>query len=633
MLAKEDSEILKRPTFDSEIIPFWHSGWFVAGVLFLLCLVAYFNSLNGHFVYDDYSTIRFNLSLRENDWTKIALHMPSRPLAALTFALNYKLSGMYTMPYHAANLIFHFASVFLFFLLLRRVSTVFWFAMVASGLMAIHPLNTESVSYITSRFILICAMFYFSSLLFLDTYLKRPSSGSLIGFVTCFILAALSKENAAAIPVIAVLYALLFYGREAVLRNKILFSSILILTLGGALFRIFVFLGPREAPPFFVYWPTEIGVWVRYLWLAIYPVSLNVEHDVGPLVLTSGWFLGSLLIVASLCFLLWRVRVKHPILAFWGLWFFVNLLPSSIVPLHEFMAEHTTYISLFGFCACVSYGLILFAMPLAKPKALVGIVIFILSAAYLFGTIHRNRDWQDQLSLWSDAVAKSPKRVRPHLNLANAYIDAKLYDKAINEYSLALSYFPRSKEAFSGMGVANLRMGAVSWAEENFRKALSIDPNFTDAKVGLGLVNYENELCDQTLLYLESVYPMRWESAEVVTAMADCYAKTGKIEDAIRVLKRPIEANTPVGSLYAALMEAYYIGKHHKEALEVFDRYKSRFPEIPLTELRVAAMLKDLGRREQAKVLLVQLTGDLQYGSTAKHLLKELEAYPATEKK
>ncbi|HSE40483.1 MAG TPA: tetratricopeptide repeat protein, partial [Acidobacteriota bacterium] len=426
--------------------PFWQSSWFVAILISLLCGISYWNSLDGKFQYDDHRLIRFNLALRETNWQEIIRSERSRPLSIISFALNYQLGKTAIRSYHAVNIALHFATVFLFYLLLRRTRPEGWFAIISAVLMAIHPLNTESVSYISGRSIVLCAMFYMLAMLSFDSYLRKPSWRTVAGFLISFILAGLSKENAATIPIAAALYALLLYGKESLKQSRKLILVVFLLTVAAGLYRLFIVPDTRVgAYPALTYWTTEINVWVRYLWLSIYPVGLNVDHDVAPLSITNPWFIGALILVTGLCYLLWRVRKTHAVLTFWGLWFFLNLLPSSIIPLHEFMAEHLAYISLFGFCACVSYLLMVVMKPLVKPAPLLWAVVVVICTLSIYGTVQRNKVWKDGISLWTDAAVKSPQRIRPHLNLAEAYIQQKSFDKAINEYSLALSHNPGLK--------------------------------------------------------------------------------------------------------------------------------------------------------------------------------------------
>jgi protein O-mannosyl-transferase len=603
----------------------WHSNWFSALILVLLCAAAYWNSTHGAFQYDDYSTIRFNLTFRETDWKRIVLSDPTRPLSAVSLATNYKISGNNPNSYHVFNIACHFFAVFIFYLLLKRKSQDPLIPLIAASFMAVHPLNTESVSYITSRPIILCAMFYLLSLLFLDSYLQKRSWQTAVGFFGSFIFAALSKENAAIIPVTAILYVWIFYGKPGLTQSRGLLIAALGVSVAAVLYRIFGFQKHPDTPALFLYWATEVNVWIRYLWLAIYPADLNVEHDVSPLQLTNPWFIGSLLLVIAIIIVCLKLRKRHQLLAFWGIWFFLNLLPTTVIPLNEYMAEHHTYISLFGFCACLSYLLIAICKPYAKPAFLIWIVIVIITSLYFYGTIKRNEVWKDGVTLWTDAIEKSPNRVRPHINLASAYIEQKDYDKAISEYSIALTYNPHLIDAYTGIGIAYLRLSAHTWAEQYFRKALNLNKDDANALVGMGLVYYGKRDCGETTKYLRQVYHMRWQSSEVVGALANCYAEQGNFDEAIRIIQRCIDAGPTDGNLYAALMELYFVSKKPKEALEVYDKYHSYFATNPRTQLQVASMLSRLGRVNEARSIAAVYSQDPSFGGLARKILGSIE--------
>src|SRR5262249_41677501 len=141
--------------------------------LAILCFTAYSNSFHGAFQYDDSRLILFNFSLRDLlDWKPILQYEPFRPLTVISFALNYQIGGTDPFSYHFTNFIFPLSATILFYLFLRRMLPRSAYCFIAAALFCVHPLNTESVSYIASRSVLLCAIFYLSALLFFDAYLR-----------------------------------------------------------------------------------------------------------------------------------------------------------------------------------------------------------------------------------------------------------------------------------------------------------------------------------------------------------------------------------------------------------------------------------------------------------------------------
>ncbi|HET6266504.1 MAG TPA: tetratricopeptide repeat protein [Acidobacteriota bacterium] len=602
-------------------------GWQPA-LLAALCAAVYWNSLHGAFQLDDYVLIKYNFTLRSlSDLSRVMISNVYRPLLVLTYALNFAIGRLNPFSYHVVNAILHAANIVFFYFLLARISGNRLFCFVAAAFMAVHPLNTEAVSYISSRSTLLCALFYLTSLLFFDSYLRNARAGSLWGFVVCFLLAITCKEEGLIIPLAALMYEFFFFGGESVKKHKKLYG----LTFGSvALIGItrlyFFFKHPNPFnEPFLVWVPTEASVWVRYIWLAIFPVSLNVDHDVPALSFASWQFWASAFFIAIAIIILFRIKRQQPLIAFCGLWFFVNLLvSSSFIPLNEFMAEHLVYLSLFGYCAVLS-GLLFIAADRwpALRKVFLGIGI-ILILGFGLGTVARNRVWRTDLALWSDSVAKSPHKIRPRLNLANAFILRQQYPLAIQQYEAALQLNPTIKEPYSGLGITYLRMGNLQLAEENFRKALSIDPEFTDAKTGMGMVLYYERNYPGALQYFEQVYAERQDAFELITMMADSYLHTGNYRRAIAMLEKGVTIRPDFLGWYPALVDAYYRAGEPEIASQAYDRYRSIFPQDPASRLHTAEILVEIGRTAEAKDILTQLLADPTVGAAAKDELSKL---------
>src|SRR5580765_95172 len=155
--------------------PARHANLISLALICLLGILAYSNSFHGTFQFDDMRTIRFNFSLRDiSNWKDIFLYERYRPLLMGSFALNYAIGGQDPYTYHVINLVLHIIAVFLFYLFCRKLHPDWRIAVLAAALMTLHPLNTESVSYISSRSIVLCSIFYFAGMLSYDDYLRNP---------------------------------------------------------------------------------------------------------------------------------------------------------------------------------------------------------------------------------------------------------------------------------------------------------------------------------------------------------------------------------------------------------------------------------------------------------------------------
>lgn len=530
----------------------------IAVGLAVLCLVAYWNTLHGEFQFDDERLILLNYSLQDlTHWRRILLFEPFRPVLLLTFALNYEIGGRDPFSYHVGNVALHAGNSVLFFLLLLRFrmagrdacptdaggnSAHLLYSALAAALFAVHPLNTEAVSYISGRSIVLCAFFYLLSLLFFDSYLRKGRWVDLLLFTIPLSLGLFTKEEAAMIPVAVLLYNLFFFGTESVKKHRSLHAVLIVMVVSAAVFRLYAewkYAG-LSLSSFPVYITTEIFIWLRYFWLAAYPIPLNVDHEIAPLSFSSPAFWLSLTVVASLFWLLWNFRRAQPVFVFWGWWFFMNVLPSSVIPLPDFMAEHRVYISMFGFCGALGYLVLLFPKREDTHSRILSFVLVFLVLFFTAATIHRNRVWADQLSLWYDTVQKSPGKARPHINLGYALYLRKAYDEAIQEYFIALSIKPDLPLIYNGLGLCFLKKNDFKQAEQSFDEALRIDPSYADAKTGKGLIRFRQGRYNEALSYFQQSYAKRYGSAQLNALLGICYLRTGQAQKAAELINGTI---------------------------------------------------------------------------------------------
>jgi Tfp pilus assembly protein PilF len=495
------------------------------------------------FQFDDLRLIRFNFSLRDpGNWRGILSSEPFRPLLIATFALNYRFGGRATFAYHCVNLFLHLVAIFLFYRFLSRRSANRWSALIACAWMALHPLNTEAVTYISSRSILLCAVFYFASLLSFDAYLNSQKRSHLALFCGFFLFAMATKEEGALVPFAALLWNWILCGSESVRKHKSLhlITCLLVIVLGFIRVVLFFSHAPEAFSSYSVWLPTQTLVWMHYLRLAVVPVNLNVDPDIAALSFHSPMFWIASFIVVSFIICLTKCRTRFPFVSFWGLWFFLNLFASSAVPLSDFAAEHRVYISLFGFCAAASYGIYGLYRRFLSARIMINAALIGLFVLLACGTYRRNEVWKTEISLWQDAVQKSPNKIRPHLNLAGSYFDSRQYDAAISEYKLVKNADPVNAQVYAGLGICYLRKGDLLAAESAFQHALHLDASLIDAKTGLGIILYSRGDYSGALKYFRQTYPFRRESIQLADMMSDACMRTGNYEEAIEILEHAL---------------------------------------------------------------------------------------------
>jgi protein O-mannosyl-transferase len=547
---------IQRISKDCREIEMSHCRKVVFAVLSLaiILLAIYGNSFDCSWHFDDEPNITDNpnIHLQEISWQNIRQSLfsdrnnpgfPYRPVACLTFALNYYFGGKDVFGYHLVNLVVHWVSaVFLFLFIYHTLNLPklrgkyseqsYGLAVLTTFLWAINPVQVQAVTYIVQRMASMAGMFFILSMYL---YLKARTSISrkvvVFFYGLCFasfLLAVGSKENAAMLPVVIFAYEAFIIQDDpfAFLRRNVVIVLIalgctLLIGIGYLYFNgggVFSFLkGYETARPFTLGQRllTEPRVVVFYISLLLYPLTsrLNIAHYFEystSLFNPISTIFSILAVFFSIAFALYVAR-KRPLLSFSILFFFINhVIESSIFPL-EIAYEHRNYIPSMLFFLPLVIGL--FALlDLYKAKAIIKYTVAAFISLLMIGfgqaAYLRNFDWKTPRALWKDVVQKSPNLARGYHNLGRYYHDRAHLKKALQLYEEALRkpVTNRLDESF----ITHYNLGKI-WtelkdhgkAESHFRQAINLNPSFSPAYNNLaGLLDRQGkyELVHEYLL-------------------------------------------------------------------------------------------------------------------------------------
>jgi len=451
----------------------WDRPWILAlGCVALAgCIfAAYHNTFHVPFLLDDDDSIGKNLTIRSfatalTPPTNSGVTVSGRPLLNLSLAINYRLGGTHLVGYHVGNLLIHFAAALSLFGVVRRTlklpqftkkfathaTPLAWFA---SALWALHPLQTESVTYIIQRAESLVGLCYlFTLYAFIRTVEKPSKVWTAITILACLCGMA-SKEVMATAPLVLFLYDRTFISgtfRQSWERHRGLYLGLVScwLLLGG----LIIASGGRGSSvgvtrlSSWDYALTQTSAIVRYLRLAIWPNDL--VFDYGPTMekIASVLVRSTVILVLLLAATLVALK-KRPIAGFLGTSFFLILGPTSsvVAVLTQTIAEHRMYLSL----AALVVGFVLLIYQVGKKFCWGALVA--VAAALCVTTVYRNQAYQSTLSIWEDTVRKMPDNIRALNNVAVVYIDDKRYDDAINSLSAALELVPSFSVACCNLG-------------------------------------------------------------------------------------------------------------------------------------------------------------------------------------
>lgn len=488
-----DSTVDKKNRFLSVGEPLSNVGCrnrFAFGLLVLLALIIYSNNYQCAWHLDDRPNITQNPNLHIDKFDLHAIKgvFTSRPDAArvykpipmLTFALNWYLGGGKIWGFHLVNNLVHFITAYFLFLSVQLLMQTpgsqsglnvnpYFVALLTAVLWAVHPIQTQTVTYIVQRMAAMAAMFYILGIYF---YLKArltPGSWPRIRFAAfcamCILFAVLSKESAAMLPVSLILIEIVFFpdALRFIVSNKdkMTFRLVMIGAVGLVVVLVPLFLWHEsilkvvltiyDFRPFTMAERvmTETRVLIFYLSLLFLPtyqrLSLYHHFQVSTSLITPWSTLAcTSIILIVVLFAFFRIR-KYPLLSFSILFFFLNhTIESSIVGL-ELVYEHRNYLpSLFFFLPVSAFIFRLFAKYEGQRSPIFWMLIVFMPrviSSIGIGTYTRNHDWKTERSLWEDVLKKYPDTPRALNGLAYGhYFKSGDMDTALALYQRSVSF-------------------------------------------------------------------------------------------------------------------------------------------------------------------------------------------------
>lgn len=492
------------------------NAWKVLLLLISLGLLTYGHSLNADFEFDDYRGIVENTYIKHGERPDRIFQNEdtTRFLPNLTFALNYRLSGLNVFGFHLTNVLLHLLASLLVFGLVRvtfktpelKNDPLFrdrdGIALFSSLIFFAHPVQTEAVTYIVQRSTCMATLFYFAAvLLYAQARLGTKHAPLFLGTSYLATLAgAFSKPIVFTLPLAIVAYEVYFFpknfGEIKKTAGRVLpYFAVMVLLAFIALssqtrsmdprrFGAIVDLGSKLAPG--EYLLTQCNVIRTYLRLLVFPWGQTLEYDYP--VSRSLFEIQTLASLGLLVFTflgIFRWFKKQRLLSFSILWFFMTLLvEASVIPLPDVIFEHRLYLPLFGFALFASAAAFTRARSTRQAQT---VLIFFL--AFLSGaTFLRNKTWQDQVVFMENAARKAPAKPRVIYNLARAYHRKQDLDQAETYYQRTLALSPDDADTYNSLGELYQQKNDAARAEPYFRKALALQPNHEMALINLGVL-------------------------------------------------------------------------------------------------------------------------------------------------
>lgn len=398
------------------------------------------------------------ISLKNIAWAFTSFHAANwHPLTWLSHMVDCQLFGLNPGPPHLVNVALHAVNVLLLFLILQKATGAVWRSFLVAALFAVHPLNVESVAWLSQRKSLFCALFSLLTLAAYGWYAGSPSWKKYAVVVFGFLLALMSKPMAVTLPVVLLLldYWPLERSSEASPRHKwswllieklplfALSAASSVLTMaaqrsGGAVARI-------SELPLTLRLGNAVLSCVLYIGKMFWPAHLAIfyPHPQHGLRWLDVWFAGMILVAITIA-VLFAQRARY-FKTGWFL-FLVTLLPViGIIQVgRQSMADRYAYIPCIGLFIIIAWGMNDFVTKSHIPQVVPPVVSACVILALALTTVSYLPYWQNGVDLFTHAsiIAGAPDPAIEEA-LADAFVSANLYDEAYRHYAEACTLRPQ----------------------------------------------------------------------------------------------------------------------------------------------------------------------------------------------
>ncbi len=463
------------------------------------------------------------------------------PLALLSFMLDYTFWGLNPGGYHLTNIIIHLLNGLLVYRLITKLHGDRLVSLAAAALFLLHPVQVESVAWISERKGLLSLFFM---LIAWERYLVYRAAatdkrGLAYGLsLLCFLLSLLAKTASVVLPVILLSYDWCFASKDkrVFFRDKVPFVVVAVIFAaieiyaeqpdkGGSL------AGYHGGSPLATFF-TMLPVFCRYLRLLVWPAGLNIEHwpsvhrafDLE----VAGAILLLAVIFAAGVFLFRRERR----LGFWFLFFWVGLLPvSQIVPLFLLMYEHYLYLPIIGFAALAGSGVAFVRSRVPYPLVITVLLAFWI-AALSEVSFQRTAVWRNSLSLFTDSATKSPGAFRVWWVLGGIYRLSGDFPAAQRSYEKSLELNPKSTDVLWELGNMHAERGEFDKGFHYLDRLHAINPTYVKGWDTHGDIHRDRrEYAEAEEAYLR-VMELQPDAVEVDVSLAALYRLWGRLNQA-----------------------------------------------------------------------------------------------------
>jgi protein O-mannosyl-transferase len=530
--------------------------WFLALVLVIATFVAYMPATRAGFVWDDQAHVTSNINLRSAGglwriWFEPEASQQYYPLQLSSYWLEFHLWGLHPLGYHLVNVLLHTGNAILLWQVLRRLQVPG--AWLAAAIFAVHPVEVESVAWVSERKNMLSGMFYLLALLAFFRYRppaaftgkdRHPDCRSYLLGLFLFVCALLSKTVACSLPAVMVL---LLWWKKGRVEKRDVYALTPLFVIGAALGLTTAWLEKYHVGAAGTDWSLSFVqrclLAGRALWFyagkLFWPHPLSFIYPRWEIDAHTWWQYLFPVAAAGVWVTLWLLRRRlgrGPLVAVSA--FAVMLFPAlgffDVYPFrYSFVADHYQYLAGIGLIALFVATASNWASSrqLKRDTQCAGSASLLLVLGAL--TWRQAQIYRNAQTVWRDTLVKNPRCWLAHNNLGNASLQAGNVPDAVRHYELALQFNPGLAEAHNNLGTALIQTGKLQAAIEHYQLAVRINPDLVMARYNLGLASAHAGKLPKAIQQWEQAAQLQPNMTEAQMDLADAFLRTGRTRDAI----------------------------------------------------------------------------------------------------
>ena len=601
-----------------------------------------FLGLDDHLYVTENVSIQLGLSLESVGWAMTTFKEGVwNPLTWLSFMLDYQLWGLNPAGFYLTNLSLHLASVVVLFFVLHQLTGALWRSMLVAALFALHPLNVESVAWVTERKNVLSTLFGLLTLGAYGGYVRKPGWTRYLGMMGLLWLGLMAKQMLVTLPCLLLLLDYWPLGRMGAtgkeFRERLpglaleklplmipvaIASGLTIVaaqSIGG--------ISSLESVPLGARLSNAVLSYALYLKKMVLPTDLTVFYPHPGASLGLGSVVLAALVLVGISWGVWWRRESGYLVVGW-LWYLGTLFPvSGLVQVGgQAMADRHTYVPLIGVFIMLVWGSNQLADHLGwGSKWRLGTALCVVATLAVLTQIHLS-NWRNTIVLFEHALEVTSRNHIAHNALGLELKQQGNFDAASIHFQEALQIDPRYAKAHNNLGMVFAEQGRFVEAIEYFSEALRLNPRLLDARNNLGMIYRIEGQFPEAIRHFSMIMEIDPSYVRAHANMGLVEAAQGNLEEAIVWYQSALEINPRLFGTHNNLGLALMATGQLDQAATHFARAVEINPDSPIAYTNLGRIKMRTGQMDEAVKLLLTAI-EVQPGfSEAYYYLGRVEA-------